>query len=420
MKKIELAHDILAEEVFNNSSGLQRMRRKVESRISKKFSDFRDNEILVSKGELHNLILPYLGIVNISSEERSFVLEMERMHANKDAAKKKKYRNRIFGLIVITIFFIILSIFSLVQMTKAETELQQKKAILYAYSSVTALEEGYPSFAFHLAERALSFNELPEEYASQISREVIDKVYQQPLIKDISFDDKIITFKFFNSSDNFITCSEDGFLRLWSPNGRLKNEFELDGNVENLEILQNDKHISILSRDRKLSFYALENGDLIKVKDYTNVVSCKFYGNNYGLVAKENGKVLILETQKMEVLSSFHIGTYAAKTGLLIINGLKPYVLAKKEDQQIYLLNFDGELFFEEAFFDVSPIRREDEIESFSISQNGELIIFNTTKGDFILDNLGDILKINGTDFFSINQMDHSRSYFGPHGLEVQ
>lgn len=122
--KIELAHDSLAAKIYDKVSLDEKTLRKVEKFIKDRYAFFLSRDVLLTKDDLE-YVNPYLGQVDISTEERQFV--------NKSQAAVKR-RQRIIGLIVGAVFIAIsgLAIYSLIQrgiaVDQAEIALANEKS----------------------------------------------------------------------------------------------------------------------------------------------------------------------------------------------------------------------------------------------------------------------------------------------------
>lgn len=205
--KIELYHDTLAQKVFQMASTEQQMRLKIEDFIRSRFAYYQQQKVLLGQEDL-NYIGPYWQDCSLDDEVINFIQKSQKK------LKKDTRRKRNIALIIIGILGVLL-IFALYQLR------QQKKMSLALYA-VEALNRGYPSLAFRLAEASAEMG--IDEKNRSIIEPVLQEIDRSPLACDMVHVDSVTAY---DISDTLVVAGgRSGIVKLWNTQCEIK-DFEL-------------------------------------------------------------------------------------------------------------------------------------------------------------------------------------------------
>ncbi|MDW3647819.1 MAG: WD40 repeat domain-containing protein [Bacteroidia bacterium] len=382
MKKIELTHDILAEEVYNSSSALQRMRREAESRIEQRFLDYQNNAIPLSAEELNNFILPYLGIVDISENERSFVLEMDRKVRNETLKSQKKRKRILIGLAITTVVFTVLSLVSIYNWKAAENSDKNNLALSLAYQARNSLSEGRLDEAYSFADSSLDlgYQGLPKEVASK----VLSEIYSYPLVKYIRLEGYLISFGFYRSGESFYTIDETGKFLRWSVNGKREDSILLSIKPQVAQMSEDNSKIALFNENDSLLIYDFEKQKEIIINIHDKIHEVKFSENGkYLLIATKGKKAILQSLTDYKSTKEFEHNSSITSVNFIPVSGKEPKVVSTFNDSTALVWSIDSNFEYELRNYYKPSLKAP--LENSSISENGELIIINSPKGDFIL-----------------------------------
>lgn len=229
--KLELSHDLLAREVFSSMTKtapeLVQLRKK-EQFIHTQYGYFLENKRLLSRQELSD-IAPFLDLVNISPQERTFI---ENSIAN---AEKKEDRRRLIIILVIALltasvvavsFFAIRAKIKEGEAIKARNISESNRLALMAQQQI---EDKNKTDALLLAQYAFSYagqEALPLAYKS-LSDAFRLGLGDIPVLRKILRHEGAVIHGAFSPTDTlFLTVATDKMVRIWNIKGELLISFD--------------------------------------------------------------------------------------------------------------------------------------------------------------------------------------------------
>lgn len=100
MAQYELTHDTIARQVFDKASTEARTRRKVERYVRERYAALHERGAKLTQDDI-DFVTPYLGQVNISSEEMAFVEQ-----GRQDLTRKRRVTRILVGAIIALLLFL--------------------------------------------------------------------------------------------------------------------------------------------------------------------------------------------------------------------------------------------------------------------------------------------------------------------------
>ena len=95
--KIELAHDILAQKIYDAGSAEDKMLAKIQKFISNRYAYYQDAKVLIDKDGL-DYIRPFLSKITLGTQEQDFINKSQ---------QSVKYRRILWNSFLFLVFFIL-------------------------------------------------------------------------------------------------------------------------------------------------------------------------------------------------------------------------------------------------------------------------------------------------------------------------
>lgn len=206
--KIELYHDILARKVFEAASPNEQSRLQAERFVRERYEYFLKSGVLLGKNDL-KFIDPFLEQNTLNEDELKFV-ETSRSRIAGQAAKK---RNTAIGIIVVLAVSLA---FALWQLVRARVAVADQKHINWALLASAALNDGDPSRAFRLAQKA--DNGRKNKAVADLTNSVLQQIIESQIQCDLVHADTVTAFDI--SDSLVITGTAAGEVIIWNLKGQ--------------------------------------------------------------------------------------------------------------------------------------------------------------------------------------------------------
>lgn len=296
--KFELAHDSLAQQIYEKASAEAKARRKVKLLVERALNRYLERAVLLTQDDLDE-IRPLEDTINFDEAELSLI------QRSKAAIQKANQRKRIITGSVIAVLSIFL-ILALVQWQRAVHSAKAQHRMNLALQAFRSLENGDPSLAFRLAQAAQ--HKANSKDAATIIQNVFSELNKSPLQCDLVHEDSIISAVFSSDNNFVVTAGKDGLVKVWKTDCRLVNTLKHQKAVACAMFSPDGEFVLSASADSTVRWWNWKTNETQVIRHAAPLTHALIAADGqHFIAATTDAKIYLYETSALQLMDSVEL-----------------------------------------------------------------------------------------------------------------